>query len=62
MDEDPPFSKFADDEDAHDGCDIDYAEDPLSDDDLDNFILSPEGDEEKIEAYRALFTRDTSGE
>ena len=44
-------------DDELDGCEIDFTEDPVSDDDLDGYILfGDESDvEEKKEAWKELF-------
>lgn len=41
-----------------DGCDLDFTEDPVSDEDLPYLVLSPEGDPERLEEYRVLFGGD----
>lgn len=43
------------DHDDLDGCELDFGADPVSDDDLDYVILSPDGDPKKLAEYLALF-------
>lgn len=43
------------DNDHLDSTGIDFKADPISDEDLDLFILAPDGDETKLEEYRQLF-------
>ncbi len=42
-------------DDDLDACEVDMAADPVSDDDLALVVLSPEGDEQRLAEYRALF-------
>ena len=43
-------------DDFVDACDVDFNEDPTSDDDLDYIVLFPNGKDEKLEAeYKELF-------
>jgi hypothetical protein len=55
MPELPPLDELADEDDELDGCSVDMAEDPVSDEDLDYVVLSPEGDERRIREYGELF-------
>ena len=57
MSEIPP-GELADDDDELDGSGVDYTLDAVPDDELDLVALSPEGDEEKIRAYAALFGKE----
>jgi len=53
-----PAGELADEDDELDATGIDYTADPVPDDELDLVILSPEGDDEKVRGYAALFGKD----
>ena len=58
MSTDIPPGELADDDDELDASGVDYTLDAVPDDELDIVILSPEGDEEKVQAYAALFGKE----
>lgn len=44
-------------EDNIDGCEVDFDSDPVSDDDLDLFVLFPDGPDDKLEKeYKELWS------
>lgn len=53
--DEPAPDQLADDEDERDGSGVDYAADPVADEELTLAVLSPEGNAERVREYAHLF-------